>query len=753
MSLFQELKRRNVFKVVTGYVILGWLVLQIGDVLVPTLNLPEWTMAFLLIVGVLGFPFVVFFAWAFEITPEGLKRDHEVNPNESITDDTGRKIDFVIIGLMAVALSYFIYESRFETDSDKPTQLANSTEQTPNKAAALTADTELQPSIAVLPFENMSSDPEQDYFSDGISEELLNLLAKIPDLKVAARTSSFQFKGKTQDIQNIAQQLGVKTVLEGSVRKSGTKVRITAQLIKADDGFHMWSETYDRELTDIFAIQDEISAAIVESLKQSLGIELVAQKNSLSTIDPQAHDYYLKGLKQLHIATFESLSLAQQYFQDAVNLSPEFENAQVALAESIVEQFKTGSTGDAAVLKQAAAILDRVIEANPNNATAYYLYIILYRYFGEQELSREAFKKGLALEPYNPYLLGAVADDWLVSLRQIIQGIDLHQSYLKIVDSDPLNFLHYYHWAVINQFYYLDVETAEKMYLRAMELNPDNGNPPFFLAGLNAYDKGDLVNGIKYLKNTYDLDRSDPDAPIYLSQMYLLLNMQQQAEQYVEEALALMPTSGQARLVKAQLMTTQGNRQQAIDYINATLDNQENFYRRGSRRFIIGLAVRNYLELNQVEQAHAFILKHYPKAEAVYTMEMPTHRREIGQSSWVLAPVELAAGNKDNYKKIFERMRIMTPELLLEYKPRLSGRDHLNLAAAKVGLNQQLMFEHLEKAFELKGYIDLYQTINFSANYYHLKDHPRIKAMLEKIELEMTRQRGYLENTQSIPNN
>jgi TolB-like protein len=203
----------------------------------------------------------MFFAWAFELTPEGLKKEKHVDRSESVTQVTGRKLDFIIIGVLAAALIFYATKDYMQVPETAPA----------SEATQEIVATDTQKSIAVLPFVNMSSDPEQEYFSDGLSEEILNLLAKVPDLKVIARTSSFAFKGKNEDLRNIGRALDVKTVLEGSVRKSGDRVRITAQLIDVSNGAHLWSETYDRTLTDIFAVQDSVASEILDALQIHVG--------------------------------------------------------------------------------------------------------------------------------------------------------------------------------------------------------------------------------------------------------------------------------------------------------------------------------------------------------------------------------------------------------------------------------------------------------------------------------------------------
>ena len=242
MSLFAELKRRNVFRVGLAYVVLSWLLLQVGDTLAPALHLPEWINSALAFFLILGFPLAIFFAWAFELTPDGLKLEKNVDRDASITPVTGRKLDRTIIAILVVALGYFVWQSQKAPTVDEIVETVAG-----------------QESIAVLPFENMSSDDEQEYFSDGLTEELLNLLAKIPELKVTSRTSAFFYKGKDIKLSEVGRELDVDHILEGSVRKSGKKIRITAQLIEVENDTHLWSDTWDRDLDDVFVIQDEIA--------------------------------------------------------------------------------------------------------------------------------------------------------------------------------------------------------------------------------------------------------------------------------------------------------------------------------------------------------------------------------------------------------------------------------------------------------------------------------------------------------------
>ncbi|MDH4071804.1 MAG: hypothetical protein OEV41_01720 [Gammaproteobacteria bacterium] len=306
MSLIAELKRRNVIRVGIAYAVIGWVLAQVAGFAAETFGAPEWVMKMFVVFLLLGLPLALFFAWAFELTPEGLKRERDVDRSQSITRQTGRKLDRVIIIVLGAAvLTLLVKEFYFDRAKN------------PGNEVLATAGRQ---SIAVLPFVNMSDD--NDHFSDGLSEELLNLLAKSPDLKVAGRTSSFAFKGRNEDLREIGDALGVEHVLEGSVRRSGDRIRITAQLIKVDDGFHVWSDTYDREIADIFDIQDDVAGAIAENLRLRLSPE-----SDRPTDNPEAYALYLQALSLQAAGGPVSPGRAQQMLDQAIALDPGFARA------------------------------------------------------------------------------------------------------------------------------------------------------------------------------------------------------------------------------------------------------------------------------------------------------------------------------------------------------------------------------------------------------------------------------------------
>jgi TolB-like protein len=320
LSFFEELKRRNVIKVAIAYAVASWLLLQLADVLIDLLNLSQEAGKYIVLLVAIGFIPIVIMAWAFEVTPEGIKRESDVDRSQSLAPQTGKKLNNVILAMFVLAAGYFFWESRIK--------LAPVTQESPIVAeqTQATETTAADKSVAVLPFLNMSSDPEQEYFSDGITEEIINALVKIPGLAVPARTSVFAFKGESRDVRGIGRELNVAHVLEGSIRSQNNQVRITAQLIKVDDGFHLWSETFDRELSNIFKVQEEIASAISQVLIGELGLATEAVPNQ--TINMEAYDSYLQGRAALRKRDDTAIDL----FEEATKADPGFAPAWAALA-------------------------------------------------------------------------------------------------------------------------------------------------------------------------------------------------------------------------------------------------------------------------------------------------------------------------------------------------------------------------------------------------------------------------------------
>lgn len=320
MSFFQELKRRNVIRVAILYAVSSWVLLQLTDVLASLLTLPPWAGSFVIFLLLLGLFPALAFSWVYELTSEGLKREKDIDRSTSIAPDTGKKINSVIVVLLIIAI-VSLAADRLMPEAEP---LADSQENSPVRE-------EISPNtIAVLPFADMSAEGDQQYFTDGLSEELLNLLVRVDGLTVASRTTAFGFRDTTLGLREVAKALGVAHILEGSVRKSGDRIRITAQLIDADSDAHLWSDTFDRELTDIFAIQDEIGSAIVDALKEELGLEVDAVNVVASTENVDAYALYLEA-RELFVKR-QDLTESIGLFHQAIELDAGFAKAWEGLA-------------------------------------------------------------------------------------------------------------------------------------------------------------------------------------------------------------------------------------------------------------------------------------------------------------------------------------------------------------------------------------------------------------------------------------
>ena len=406
MSLFNELKRRNVFKVGIAYLVVAWLVMQFADVVLNNITAPGWVFQALMLILAIGFPFAVIIAWAFEMTPEGIKLESEVDRSDSITPQTGRKLNFMIISVLVLALGYFTFDKFVLTPGRDAALVEATTQAISEQAVTEEALAQSDQSIAVLPFINMSDDSNNEYFSDGLSEELLNLLAKVPELHVTSRSSAFAFKGEKIDIPVVAKKLNVAHILEGSVRKSGDQVRITAQLIEAKADKHLWSETYDRSLDNIFAIQDEIAAVVVAKLK----VSLLGDVPVVHETDPQAYASYLQARHLRRQRTTESLGQAESLLEQALSVEPDY---AAAWDELSVVYLYGGSLGlrpfpEAYALARDA--IDNALAADPDYAPALAsLSFVSKVYDNDLVAAARYLERALQLEPTNIAIIGTAA--------------------------------------------------------------------------------------------------------------------------------------------------------------------------------------------------------------------------------------------------------------------------------------------------------------------------------------------------------
>jgi TolB-like protein len=467
--LFADLKRRKVFKVAAVYGAVAFGALQAADVLIPALHLPEVLITAIAVITLLGFPVAIAVAWAYDRTPQGLVRTKEADESELTAiamQPPGQRWPIGFAAVVGTALlvsgAWWVLgrDGAGASRADQPGSLT---------AVEGVAGTDVDlVSIAVLPFVNMSGDPENEYFSDGLSEELINALVTIDGLKVAARTSAFAFRGQERDVREIAGELGVGHVLEGSVRKAGERVRITAQLIQANEGFHLWSEVYDRQLTDIFAVQEEIAEAIADQLELALTEEGKRTLALRRTEDLEAYDQYLLGRHQWATRTDSGLVRAKQHFEAVIARDSMFTPAWSGLAGVYAALPWYTSAEPAETLDRGVAAARRAIELDPTSAEAHAaLAVILYEFGWEWEAAEAGFQMMLDLDPDYSQGLNWYAQLLMLSGR-VTEAVPLGRRAFSL---DPLFFLHSYNLG--NYLANADsLEEAIAWFDRASELQP-----------------------------------------------------------------------------------------------------------------------------------------------------------------------------------------------------------------------------------------------------------------------------------------
>ena len=503
------------FKVGIAYAVVAWLILQVADVMIDNIGAPDWVFRAIVLVLGLGFPLVLLFAWAFELTPEGLKREKDVDRSQSIAPQTGQKLNYAIMAVMALALAYFAWD-KFSAPKPEPV-VETSGEQVIDK------------SIAVLPFVNMSPDQDNEYFSDGLSEELLNLLAKVDGLKVAARTSSFKFKNSEDDIADIGQKLNVATILEGSVRKAGNQARITAQLIKVDDGFHLWSETYDRDLSNIFEVQDEIARAIVEALKLPLLGEDAAAIAANATSSFEAYDLYLLGRHHYWQINAQGFEKAADYFGRAVAVDPNYAPAWSGLAEAYLSLSDYGDMP----IKQSWSLAEKAIEKArqlaPDAPETLAAQANLLGYQGHPQQAIPLLEQALAKNSNDINALIQLAG--YLSGREPQRAMELAS---KAYDLDPLSELTR---TLLIQLTARDGDFDSAIGLARELLLDDPDNPGLYEAMANVYEaKGDIHRAIPAWEMTWKLRPGDVLPATTISRLYRLLEDTETADAWLEKA-------------------------------------------------------------------------------------------------------------------------------------------------------------------------------------------------------------------------
>lgn len=443
-GLLHELKRRNVFRVALAYIVVCWVILQVADVLFPALTLPEWSVRLVAALLILGFPLAVFFAWAFEATPEGVQLDPA---DAAHPDEPNRGRGYLIVSMaVALAAAVFLFVGDQYFDSDGP------------------ATAEDDKSVAVLPFVNMSSDASQEYFSDGLAEELMAALSTVPNLRVIGRTSSFQFKGRQQDIRDIGKTLNVSHVLEGSVRKAGNQLRVTAKLIGTHDGVNVWTDTYQRELDDIFRIQDDISSSVVAALKVQFRDPA---DNGHADRDAEAYDLYLKGLRSTHLNSADSIGTSKGLFLEALSLDEDLAVAWVQLARVYSNEIVAGRVPPQEGLLKLKDAIAQALRADPQMAGAHTaLGSARMSFDWDWDGASAAFEKALSIDPNHAQTLSLMS----VLAAALGRSKEAEEFSSRALRVDPLS-LHAMHNRGFVHYLNREFELAETALRKSIEFS------------------------------------------------------------------------------------------------------------------------------------------------------------------------------------------------------------------------------------------------------------------------------------------
>ena len=576
VSFLEELKRRNVYRVGLAYIVLTWLVLQVIDTLGPIFDLPEFAPKLVLTILGVGFPAVMLLAWAFELTPEGIKREKDVDRSQSITSNTGQRLDRITIGVLLIAVGMLLVDKFFISDTPAPIEVVAE-----DAASVATDETETAPSIAVLPFVNMSDDKSSTYFSDGLADTVLHMLSQVREIRVAARTSSFQFRDQTMDIGKIGEQLNVGTVLEGSVQRAGDKIRITAQLIDVENGFHLWSGNFDRDLDDVFAIQDEIATEVVAALKVSLLGEVADSMASDQTENLDAYTEYLLAISDLNLPSSNTLRSAVTHLQAAVSYDPKYSRAWSTLGRAYLEMQGYGAMpiDEAAVAASDAA--SRALALTPNSSEALAVLgrskLLENRFDEAEELLVRAIEYGpndvAALTYYGEFLSNDGQPEEAIAVFRKATRLDplAENAYLDLANL----------YIGLNR-----LDEGEELIARLRALNPDSPNASGF-AGYIAAKRGNIAEGIQEMRLAFEQDPLDPELPFVLASMYLSIDMPDEAERWMDRTAEIDASHAVSRAAPIVMHYYKqddlpGNARIARELLNDGVTN-----RRGARTFAI----------------------------------------------------------------------------------------------------------------------------------------------------------------------
>jgi len=543
-NFFAELKRRNVYKVAVAYAVVAWLLIQAASILFPTFDAPTSAMRILVVILVLIFPIVLAFSWAFEITPEGIKRETEVAPNESIRYHTGRKIIAITIILAMIAAGLLVFQLLRPKSGTSPRSDASAARTGTAATSSVVPGPIPEKSVAVLPFENLSDDKQNAFFADGVQDEILTNLAKVADLKVISRTSVMQYRGAaSRNLREIGQALGVAHALEGSVQKVANKVRVNAQLIDARNDAHLWAQTYDRDLADVFAIQSEIAQAIAEQLQARLSTNEKAEMAKPPTTDPVAYDLYVRAQQLDDMSNDpnakESLLQGISLLEEAVRRDPKFLRAYCLMAETHLDLYWSGAEHTNERREMARVALEEAEALQPDAGEVHWRKgIYAYHGFRDYEAARKELEAAKRLLPNEAriYVVAGAVDRRSGHLPEAITN------FKRAVELDPRNFYVLMEAGSTFQGMRRYAE-ARSLYERALNVQSNDAFASFLL-GFNVFGRTGDVAGLR--KPLDRLAQKGEEAARSVAFPLLVCSWLERNKTEAEKSLALIPPEGVA---------------------------------------------------------------------------------------------------------------------------------------------------------------------------------------------------------------
>lgn len=700
--------------------VVAWLIIQVVDIVIDNIGAPDWVFRVVLLLLGIGLPVILLFAWAFEMTPEGLKREKQVDPSESITNQTGRKLDFIIIGVLLLGLGYFAID-KFVLSAGRTAAPAEAVV----AEQSVDASTEVEKSIAVLPLANRSAREDDQYFADGMHDDLLTQLAKIASLKVISRTSVMRYRDTEMSIPEIAQQLGVTSILEGGVQRSGDHIRVNMQLIDAQTDEHLWAETYDRQMTaeNLFAIQSSITRQITDALKASLSPEEAARIDERPTENLEAFQEYMKGQQLLALRVVYAMEEAKSHFGRALELDPGFAAAKVGLANAYHLLYEYAGWPEAESLEPAMVLLEEALELSPDLGEAFMVRGEIHRHHRELDAAALDFERAMELIPGNAALY-----HWFSFVRTAQGRRDESYALLQRAhELDPLSRVIHVNYAA-HPFFEGDDEQAIIELDRVRALHPDYPAVYSFLSWIY-WSQG---NAVEALRNSLKVSQLDPEntRARFLCYNYFNLAAEESALDCLSKSENMRPMA--KAFARILLELTRGNRDTARAILDATaeFEDEDQF--------------RHYaaLYLDDFELARPGFVKEYPEW---FSGPVPETLIDYQVEDAVDAALLLQRTGEDERAESLLNVALEN----ISQKQRNHGANAFGFLDVRIyallGQREKALLA-LEECADLE-YLSDWAGLKVLPHYDSIRDDPRFSAALDRLSAaaEIARQRAVSE--------